>query len=65
MGGLRKAPATSELIDWVKILHHWGVPLESLQRDKSLSELPHWQLLFKHQQDIQAVARHGEAEATA
>ncbi|MBI3822613.1 MAG: MoxR family ATPase [Planctomycetes bacterium] len=65
VGGLRKAPATSELIDWLKILHHWNVPVESLKKDAPLTELPYWQLLFKHQQDVQAVARHGSAEAPA
>jgi hypothetical protein len=65
VGGLRKAPATSELIDWVKILHHWNVPLESLHKDAPLDELPYWQLLFKHQQDVQTVARSGHAEAPA
>ena len=55
----------SELIDWVKILHHWGVPLEALEKVGSLTELPYWQLLFKHQQDVHTVARHGNAEAPA
>jgi MoxR-like ATPase len=63
VGGFRKAPATSELIDWIKILHHWGVDLTALQQGTSLSELPYWELLFKHQQDLQAVTRHGSAEA--
>jgi len=62
LGGFRKSPATSELIDWVKILHHWGVRVERLREGSPLVELPYWQLLFKHQQDVQTVGRHGSAE---
>jgi MoxR-like ATPase len=57
---LRKQPATSELIDWVRVLYHWGVGPEELIADKRLTDLPHWQALFKHQQDLQRVARERE-----
>lgn len=56
-GGFRKEPATSELIDWVTILHRWKVPLEMLQEETPLTDLPYWQLLFKHQADLHSVAR--------
>jgi MoxR-like ATPase len=51
---LRKPPATSELIDWVRILHRWGVTAEQLV-DKRLPELPHWQAIFKHERDLRRV----------
>ncbi|HEX4947864.1 MAG TPA: MoxR family ATPase [Blastocatellia bacterium] len=55
IGELRKAPATSELIDWVRILHRWNVVVEQLAADKRLSDLPHWQVLFKHERDVNRV----------
>lgn len=57
-GDFRKQPATSELIDWIRIIHHWGVDIEALDHSKKLTSLPYWQILFKHQQDLQQVARH-------
>jgi MoxR-like ATPase len=58
--GVRKKPATSELIDWVLILHHWGVDVAALDQDRKLSELPHWEILYKHQADLQRVRRAAE-----
>jgi MoxR-like ATPase len=58
-GGFRKAPATSELIDWVRVLHHWGVPVEALRPEVAAHDLPYWELLFKYQQDVQSVALRG------
>jgi MoxR-like ATPase len=55
LGELRKAPATSELIDWVRILHRWKIVAAHLAADKRLSELPHWQALFKHERDVNRV----------
>jgi MoxR-like ATPase len=55
--GARKKPATSELIDWVRILHAWGVEPGALHDRRPLTELPHWKILFKHQQDEMLVAR--------
>lgn len=55
--GFRKQPATSELIDWVRILYHWDIDIKALNRNKKLSDLPHWQVLFKHEQDLKQVAR--------
>jgi MoxR-like ATPase len=56
LGGFRKAPATSELIDWVRILHHWGIGAEALRAEVAAHDLPYWEVLFKHQQDVQSVA---------
>lgn len=59
---LRKAPATSELIDWVRILHYWNVDLAALQNEKGLTELPYWEVLFKNQQDLQQLSRQAPAQ---
>jgi MoxR-like ATPase len=59
----RKAPATSELLDWVKILHHWKVRPERLEAGRRLTDLPYWEVLFKHQQDVQQVQRLSEGGA--
>jgi MoxR-like ATPase len=53
----RKSPATSELIDWVRILHYWNVDVSKLDQDKKLTELPFWEVLFKNQQDLQQLSR--------
>jgi len=58
----RKTPATSELIDWVKILHYWGVQSDDLAGRSDLTRLPDWRVLFKHQQDVTAVERHAPTE---
>jgi MoxR-like ATPase len=60
---LRKEPATSELIDWVRILHYWGVKPDELSAGKRLTDLPHWQALFKHQQDLKVVSRYDEEKS--
>jgi MoxR-like ATPase len=52
---LRKAPATGELIDWVRILLHWKVAAGKLAEDKRLIDLPYWQALFKHERDLSRV----------
>ncbi len=57
LGSFRKLPATSELIDWVRILSLWGVDLEMLPDDTPVQDLPFWKVLFKHQQDWQRVER--------
>jgi MoxR-like ATPase len=62
---LRKLPATSELIDWVRILYHWNVVPADLAKDKQLTDLPHWQALFKHERDLQRVKRYMEEQASA
>jgi MoxR-like ATPase len=58
----RKSPATSELIDWVRILHYWNVDVAALDKDKRLTELPYWEVLFKNQQDLQQLSREAAKE---
>ncbi len=60
LGGIRKLPATSELIDWVRILTLWGGGLEDYLNDISIPDLPFWKVLFKHQQDWYRVERSRE-----
>ncbi|TWU04655.1 AAA family ATPase [Stieleria varia] len=60
-GQFRKEPGTSELLDWVHILHHWDVPVEELRADQHLSSIPHFELLFKHQADLQSMQRDRDA----
>jgi MoxR-like ATPase len=55
--GVRKKPATSELIDWVLILHSWGADIAALDHDRKLTDLPFWEILYKHQADLQRVRR--------
>lgn len=57
LGTFRKQPATSELIDWVRILHLWGINISDYMEDIPVSDLPFWKVLFKHQQDWQTVER--------
>jgi MoxR-like ATPase len=52
---VRKPPATSELIDWVRILVHWGISVDQLKTDRPLAEVPFWQVLFKYQEDERRV----------
>ncbi|WP_414584882.1 AAA family ATPase [Scytonema sp. PCC 10023] len=61
--GFRKQPATSELIDWVRILYHWGIDIKALDKNKKLTDLPHWQVLFKHEQDLKQLARQAQESA--
>lgn len=61
MGNLRKQPATSELIDWVNVLHTWEVTADQL-KPSAVMELPYWKILFKHQQDWQRVLREAKGK---
>ena len=63
--GVRKKPATSELIDWILILNSWGANLDELDENRQLSELPHWEVLYKHQADLQRVRRAAEDQKAA
>ena len=58
----RESPATSELIDWVRILHYWNVDVAALSQEKALAELPYWEVLFKNQQDLQELSRQAPAK---
>ncbi len=62
VSAVRKPPATSELIDWVRILHHWSIDTTVLENAARLTDLPGWEMLFKHQQDLQAVQRQAQGE---
>jgi len=65
IGGFRKEPATSELIDWVKVLHYWGVHVAEIDAGQRLTNLPYWQALFKHLPDAQRLEREAESLAAA
>lgn len=49
---VRKKPETSELIDWVRVLHAWGVDIAALEAVAAPGELPHLEVLYKHQSDM-------------
>lgn len=61
--GLRKLPSTSELIDWVHVLHAWKTSAKTLRESKTLSGLPYLEVLFKHQQDLQELERQAREQA--
>jgi MoxR-like ATPase len=63
-GDFRKEPATSELIDWIVILHRWGVGVAALENRTRLTELPYWDLLFKHQADLKTLERVDQGTAS-
>ena len=48
----QKPPSTSELIDWIRILHLRGCKLDHFTKARRLTDLPHWEILFKHHEDI-------------
>jgi MoxR-like ATPase len=50
--GVRKKPETSELIDWVRVLHHWKVDVAALRDAAAPGELPYLEVLYKHQADL-------------
>lgn len=49
-GSVEKPPSTSELIDWVKILHLKGKTLDEFKQRAELP--PYWETLFKNINDI-------------
>lgn len=49
-GNTQKLPSTSELIDWVQILHWKGATVDSLNNDPNRP--PHWGILFKTMGDL-------------
>lgn len=57
--GVKKQPATSEIIDWIRILHHWGIDAEKMNRIEKVSELPFREVLLKYRQDHQRIERLG------
>ncbi|MBL8390819.1 MAG: MoxR family ATPase [Candidatus Accumulibacter sp.] len=50
VGNTQKPPSTSELIDWVQILHWNGETPESLNQDPNRP--PHWGVFFKTMADL-------------
>jgi MoxR-like ATPase len=52
LGNTQKPPTTSELIDWVQILHWNGVSVESMT--SNLHRPPNWGILFKTMADLDA-----------
>lgn len=50
VGKTEKPPSTSELLDWVRILHWRGVKPEQLSVESGLP--PHWEVLFKTANDL-------------
>ena len=53
VGGLKKAPSTSELIDWLKLLVADDIPAEVLQNADAKNALPPlYGALLKNEQDI-------------
>jgi MoxR-like ATPase len=52
LGNTQKPPSTGELIDWVKILHFKGESEEGLKASPHLP--PHWEMLFKTMNDLDA-----------
>ncbi len=58
-GTAQKLPSTSELIDWVKILHWRGVRADQLQ---DVYFPPSWQVLFKNMVDLDAHTTMGKKQ---
>jgi MoxR-like ATPase len=54
--GLRKAPSTSELIDWIAALRHSGIAAEQLLG----ARLPFLGVLLKKEQDMQVASSAGQ-----
>lgn len=63
LGQTQKPPTTSELIDWVRILHWRGVTPEDLAADPWTP--PYWQTLFKTMGDLDAYAKLADDRAKA
>lgn len=62
-GDVQKPPTTSELIDWVRILHWKRFTPESLTR--APAHPPYWRSLFKAMHDLEAYSRAADAGAAA
>ena len=60
LGNTQKPPTTSELIDWVQILHWDGVEAESLSTNPYRP--PNWRMLFKTMADLDAYDALSEAK---
>ena len=60
VGNTQKPPSTSELIDWVQILHWTGETPDSLNQDPNRP--PHWGVLFKTMADLDSYETLSRAE---
>jgi MoxR-like ATPase len=50
--GLKKKPSTSELLDWIRLLHHANITVQDLEKADTAKELPlYWGALLKNEQD--------------
>ncbi len=58
----RKTPSTSELIDWVRVLHHWGINVSAV---KKAADLPHWEMLFKYSADLDEARKTASGTTTS
>ncbi len=58
--GLRKIPATSELIDWLTLMHHNRIAGSDLEQVTSVVKLPYSQALYKHQGDLKLAGRESQ-----
>ena len=61
VGNTQKPPTTSELIDWVQILHWNGVSPDTLRSDPYRP--PYWSTLFKTMGDLDAYEARAKAAA--
>ena len=61
VGNTQKPPTTSELIDWVQILHWKGETPASLNQDPNRP--PHWGMLFKTMTDLDSYESLSQKEA--
>jgi MoxR-like ATPase len=58
----QKPPSTSELIDWVQILHSRGASVDQLGDEQSLP--PYWRTLFKTYPDLEAFEAEEKKQAS-
>ena len=59
-GKTQKPPSTSELIDWVQIMHWNGETPESINKEPNRP--PHWDILFKTMADLDSYESLSRAE---
>lgn len=62
VGADQKTPATSELIDWIKVLYWRGQQVEQI--DKGELRPPYWRILFKTMADLRAYEAQTEEAQT-
>lgn len=56
--GLKKKPSTSELLDWIRLLHHANITPQDLEKAEKSKDLPaYWGALLKNEQDYNTADR--------